>query len=98
MHMLLLIGISVAFVLSTLHANTFYSEKTFTSSTNHWRLTARNIGHAENLWWSAVGSIIGGVGNIVGGMGGWGGGGNQNGGVEGKPSETNNSGGNRVSL
>jgi ABC-type phosphate/phosphonate transport system permease subunit len=34
MHMLLLVGVSVGLVLSTLTANNFYSEKTFTSSAN----------------------------------------------------------------
>ena len=36
MHMLLLIGVSVGFVLSVLTSNNFYSEKTFTSSVNQW--------------------------------------------------------------
>jgi hypothetical protein len=36
MHMLLLVGVSVAFALSTLTSNNFYSEKVFTSSANQW--------------------------------------------------------------
>ena len=36
MHMLLLIGVSVGFVLSVLTSNNFYSEKTFISSANQW--------------------------------------------------------------
>jgi hypothetical protein len=36
MHMLLLVGVSVGFALSTLTLNNFYSEKVFTSSVNKW--------------------------------------------------------------
>jgi hypothetical protein len=36
MHMLLLTGVSVGFVLSVLTSNNFYSEKVFSSSVNQW--------------------------------------------------------------
>ena len=35
MHMLLLVGISVGFVLSLLTSNNFYAERAFASSVNH---------------------------------------------------------------
>jgi hypothetical protein len=35
-HMILLIGVSVGFALSTLTSNNFYSKKVFTSSANQW--------------------------------------------------------------
>ena len=35
MHMLLLVGVSVGFVLSVLTFNNFYAERTFTASMNY---------------------------------------------------------------